>query len=127
MSSEQKTILHIDDDDDIRTIAQMSLESIGGYNVVSCNGYHEAAEKLTEHTPDFILVDVMMPDVDGPETLRLLRKNHNMEGVPVAFMTAKIMDSEIQKLKDLQINGIIKKPFEPMDLCNQIQEMLNKV
>ena len=127
MPSEQKIILHIDDDDDIRTIAKMSLESIGGYNVISCNGYQQAIEKLEEQTPDFILVDVMMPDLDGPQTLNLLRQNYNMKGVPVAFMTAKIMDSEIQKLENLQINGVIKNPFEPIDLCNQIQEILNNI
>jgi len=118
-----QTIMHIDDDEDIRMIAKMSLEALGGYSVISCDGYTQAAEALQDTIPDFILIDVMMPDIDGPETLKKLRQDHNLTDTHVAFMTAKIMDSEIKKLEDLGVNGIIKKPFDPNDLCTKIQKM----
>jgi len=116
-------ILHIDDDSDIRTIVKMSLESLGGYEVISCNSCDTALKELEMQIPDFILIDVMMPEVDGPETLNTIRKQDKFKNIPVAFMTAKIMDSEIERLRQRDINGIIKKPFDPSELCAQIQKI----
>ena len=115
-------ILHIDDDTDIRAIAKMSLETLGGYEVISCHSCDAALKELETHTPDFILIDVMMPEIDGPETLDIIRKQEKFRNIPVAFMTAKIMDSEIERLRQRDINGIIKKPFNPTDLCSDIQK-----
>jgi len=116
-------ILHIDDDNDIRAIAKMSLETLGGYEVISCNSCNSALKELENHTPDFILIDVMMPEIDGPETLEIIRKQDKFKDIPVVFMTAKIMDSEIERLRQRDINGIIKKPFDPSELCSQIQKI----
>jgi CheY-like chemotaxis protein len=118
-----KKILHIDDDADIRTITKMSLETIGGYDVISCHSCKAALPELENYTPDFVLIDVMMPEIDGPETLDILRKQEKLKQTPIAFMTAKIMDSEIERLNKRDINGIIKKPFDPSDLCLQVQKI----
>lgn len=118
------TILHIDDDDDIRSIAAMSLETLGGFDVISCNGYESAREALKNNKPDFIIIDVMMPNIDGPETLKRLREEDLTSDAPVAFMTAKIMESELQRLEQLNINGIIKKPFDPSTICDEIREIV---
>ena len=94
--------------------------------MTSCHSCESALKELESLTPDFILIDVMMPEIDGPETLDIIRKQDKFKDIPVAFMTAKIMDSEIERLRQKNINGIIKKPFDPSELCTQIQKIWDK-
>jgi CheY-like chemotaxis protein len=114
-------ILCVEDEPDIQAIARMALETVGGFTVETCISGKEAVEKAPGFGPDLILLDVMMPGMDGPETLLALRALPGFEALPVIFMTAKAMASEIQKYKDLGALDVIPKPFNPMTLSDQIK------
>jgi CheY-like chemotaxis protein len=124
MGTPSKHILLIDDEDDIREVASMSLETVAGWRV-TCARSGEEGVKLAERTePDAILLDVMMPDQDGPQTLRLLRQNGKTKNIPVLFLTAKVQAIERQRLKDLGASGTLAKPFDPMKLADEISQTL---
>jgi CheY-like chemotaxis protein len=114
-------ILCVEDEPDIQAIARMALETVGGFTVETCISGKEAVRKAPGFAPDLILLDVMMPGMDGPETLLALRALPGFEDLPVIFMTAKAMASEIQKYKDLGALDVIPKPFNPMTLSDQIK------
>ena len=116
-----KNILYAEDEDDIRAIAQIALEDIGLFTVRYCiNGKH-ALEQAKSFTPDLILLDVMMPEMDGPTTLAELRKITDFSDIPAIFMTAKIQVNEIEEYKALGAIDVIAKPFDPMTLAETIQ------
>ena len=124
MGTPSKHILLIDDEDDIREVAAMSLQTVAGWRV-TCASSGEEGIKLAEHAaPDAILLDVMMPDQDGPQTLRLLRQNAKTKGIPVLFLTAKVQAFERQRLKDIGASGTLAKPFDPMKLADEISQTL---
>ena len=116
-------ILLVDDEPDIRIIAQKSLEAIGGYTVESCIDGNDAISKVAGFNPDLILMDVMMPGKDGPATLAALREDMEWRGVPVVFMTARIQKGEIEEYLSLGAAGVIEKPFDPMTLSSKIQHI----
>lgn len=116
-------ILYVEDDPDIQAIAKMAMELMGGYQVEVCSSGRQAVEKVKALTPDFILLDVMMPDLDGPQTLQAIRKLEAVRNVPVAFMTARTQESEINNLLALGAIGVIAKPFDPMTLADQIRQL----
>lgn len=117
-------ILLIDDEDDIRTIAEMSLGTVGGFEVVLAeNGRRGVALALSEK-PDAILLDVMMPGMDGPTTLATIRSNSQAGGIPIIFMTAKIQSKEREAYLALGAAGVIPKPFDPMTLATDIKAIL---
>ncbi len=114
-------VLCIDDDSDILEIAQMALEDVGGLRV-TCMGDGDAAVAAAPGLrPDFILIDVMMPGMDGPSVLKGLRARAELAAVPVAFMTARIQDAEVRDYLDLGADGVISKPFDPMTLPSEIR------
>ena len=124
MGMPSKHILLIDDEDDIREVAAMSLETVAGWRV-TCASSGEEGIRLAEHAaPDAILLDVMMPDQDGPQTLRLLRQNAKTKSIPVLFLTAKVQAFERQRLKDIGASGTLAKPFDPMKLADEISQTL---
>ena len=127
MKTALKRILLVDDEQDIRTIAQVSLESLGGFIIEQCADGDEAMIKVEEFTPELILMDVMMPGKDGPATLLELREIEHMEKVPIVFMTARVQKSEIDEYLKLGAVAVISKPFDPMALPDQIQEIWQKV
>jgi Response regulators consisting of a CheY-like receiver domain and a winged-helix DNA-binding domain len=112
--------MHVEDDPDIREITRMSLELVGGFEVVQFNCGVEAIENIPAQVPDMILLDVMMPVMDGMETLKKLREIAGYEDVPVIFVTAKTSRADFSHLRDLGAQDIILKPFEPMELPNQL-------
>lgn len=118
-------ILHVEDDPDIREIAQMALEVVGGLEVVQCASGAEALEAAPSSAPDLILLDVMMPGMSGDETLLALRKMPQFADTPAIFMTAKAQQSEVERLKDLGAKAVITKPFDPMTLADQILAVWN--
>ena len=118
-----KRILHIEDEPDIRAIAKLTLEGLGGYEVESCGSGADALVRAPDFRPDLVLLDVMMPGMDGPMTLSELRKLPNCAAVPVVFMTAKAQASEIEKFLSLGAVDVIIKPFDPQALCVQIGEI----
>ena len=124
--AELKQILCIDDDQDILAVAQMALEMVGGFRVITgCDG-RKASTLAKEVAADLILLDVMMPEVDGPATLALLQADPQVAPIPVIFMTAKIQPAEIQHYLELGAAGVIAKPFDPMVLAEQIRGIWEK-
>ena len=118
-------ILCVEDEPDIQAITKLALETVGGFTIETCSSGREALLRAPEFGPDLILLDVMMPGMDGPETLHALRALPGFEATPVIFMTAKAMASEIQKYKDLGALDVIPKPFDPMTLSDQIKAIWN--
>lgn len=117
-------ILLIDDEDDIRTVAQMSLQMVGGFEVSEADGGEAGLEKAKEILPDLILLDAMMPGLDGPSTLARLREIPECKDITVVFLTAKAQRSEIERLGSLDVSGVMTKPFDPMELPNQVRQYL---
>ena len=117
-----KQILVIDDDNDIQEVTRLSLELTENWIVLGANGGAAGALLALSAAPDAILLDVMMPDMDGPSTLRLLQQQRAT--IPVIFLTAKAQPADRQKFMQLGVKGIISKPFDPLTLGSQIREML---
>ncbi len=118
--AELKTILCVDDEPDVLAVAQMCLETVGEFTVLTASNGAEAIEKASTHLPDAILLDVMMPGMDGPSTLQSLRAMPALNGIPIIFMTARVRQPEIDEYKNLGGDGVIAKPFDPMQLSAQI-------
>jgi CheY-like chemotaxis protein len=116
-------ILYVEDEPDIRAIAKLALETVGGLIVELCSSGQEALEKVNGFKPDLILLDVMMPGMDGPTTMETLRKNGTTATLPIAFMTAKVQASEIQRYTDMGAIGVIAKPFDPMQLAETVKRL----
>lgn len=116
-------ILYVEDDIDIQTVARMALELVGGYTLEVCSSGEEAISKGPAFSPDLILLDVMMPGMDGPTTLENLRKFPELKNTTAIFMTAKVMPSDVQRYKDLGAADVIPKPFDPMTLAQQVHEI----
>lgn len=117
-------ILYVEDEPDIRTIARISLETFGGLHVRMCSSGKEALAVVGEFAPDCILLDVMMPDMDGPTVLKTLRQMPACAHIPVIFMTAKVQPSEVAQYKEIGALGVIPKPFDPMKLAQTVLQML---
>jgi CheY-like chemotaxis protein len=120
----QHKILIIDDEDDIREVAALSLESVAGWEVVSANSGAQGLARAIEHQPDAILLDVMMPGMDGPTTFRELRKNPTTARIPVLLLTAKVHSSDQRRFADLGVEAVLFKPFDPLTLSTQIAAVL---
>lgn len=116
-----KKILYAEDEPDIQAVAQMALENIGGFETVLCNSGIEAVEVAPNAAPDLILLDVMMPGLDGTETLKQLREIDSLKDTPVIFLTAKAMPSEVERFKAIGALDVIAKPFNPLTLSDQIR------
>jgi two-component system OmpR family response regulator len=114
-------VLYVEDDPDIQMVAQMALEVVGGLTLRSCSSGREAVLAAIDYTPDLILLDVMMPDMDGPATLAALRKLPRTATTPVVFMTAKVQAAEVSHYRSLGAVGVIAKPFDPMLLAQQVR------
>ena len=123
MTPTLNTILYVEDEPDIRTVAQLALETVGGFTLRVCGSGEEAVEIGPAFKPDLILLDVMMPGMDGPTTLAALRKHPSLQDTPVIFMTAKVQPSEIQQYRDLGALDVIAKPFDPMMLAEQVRNI----
>ena len=116
-------VLLVEDDADIRTIATLALETVGGLVLQACASGPEALERAPQFAPQLLLLDVMMPGMDGPTTLARLRELPAARDVPVIFMTAKVQASEVEQYKALGALGVISKPFDPMALAGQVQAL----
>ena len=122
--AELRTIVLIDDEPDIRTIGRLSLERVGGWTVHAAASGTQGIAAAREHRPELILLDVMMPGMDGPETLSHLRQIPGLEATPVIFVTAKAMPSEIEHFISLGALGVIVKPFDPEAICDEISALV---
>ena len=116
-------ILYVEDEPDIRTVAMMALEELGGFQVIECAEGSAALAAAPGAGADLILLDVMMPGMDGLATLRALREMPHTASTPVIFMTAKVQAAEIAQCRALGALGIIAKPFDPMELPLEIRRI----
>ena len=119
-------ILYAEDEPDILEIATMALETLGGFTVLSYTSGNDALEAAPRFQPDMILLDVMMPGMDGPGLLKALRRLPGFETTPVVFITAKVMEAEIERYKEMGALDVIEKPFDPETLPDQILAIWNK-
>ncbi len=117
-------VMYVEDDPDIRAIAEIALQDVGGFTARLCESGAQALAVAPAFGPELVLLDVMMPGMDGPETLQALRELPDMGHVPVIFMTARLQRSEIDEYRALGAVGVIPKPFDPMTLAEQIAEIL---
>lgn len=121
MSPTLQHILCVDDEPDILEVAQLSLEAVGGFRVTCLNSGVEAVAKAAAIKPDLILLDVMMPGLDGPSTLQALRKLPELAHVPIVFMTARVQPAEVKKYLEIGAIGVTAKPFDAMALAGEIR------
>ncbi|MEA1988495.1 MAG: response regulator [Pseudomonadota bacterium] len=121
--AELQKILYAEDEPDIQSIAQMALEMMGGYTLKLCQNGQQALESAEEFAPDLILLDVMMPTMDGPAALKAMRKIPALANTPVIFMTAKVQHDEIESYKALGAIDVIAKPFDPMTLPETVKTL----
>ena len=119
-----RKILVIDDEDDIREVAALSLETVAGWEVILASSGAQGVARAVEQRPDAILLDVMMPGMDGPSTFRELRKNPATAGIPVLLLTAKVRGTDQRRFADLGVEAVLFKPFDPLTLSTQIAEAL---
>lgn len=119
-----KHILIIDDEDDIREVAQLTLEAVGGWQISTAASGSEGLKKAEAEQPDAILLDVMMPEMDGIATFNKLQANPHTEKIPVVLLTAKVQSSDQRRFAELGITGVVPKPFDPMTLTDQVAEVL---
>jgi two-component system OmpR family response regulator len=126
MSATLRHLLCIDDEEDILQVAKLSLEMVGGFQVSICRGSKDAVGEASRLQPDMILLDVMMPERDGPATLEALRANPATAAIPVVFMTAKVQPAEVTHYLGLGAVGVVSKPFDPMTLPDQIKALWSK-
>jgi len=117
-------VLVIDDEPDIRRIARLGLARVGGMDVIEAGGGAEGLAKARAERPDAILLDVMMPGLDGPTTLARLREDPETAGIPVVFLTAKAIAAEVERLKSGGAAGVLTKPFDPMTLARDLRAVL---
>ncbi|HSD59460.1 MAG TPA: response regulator [Burkholderiales bacterium] len=121
--AELKRVLHVDDDPDILAVTRMALEKIGGMMLRQCARGGEAPAAAIEFAPDLIVLDVMMPDMDGAATLKALRALPATAAIPVVFMTAKAQPEERASLLGLGALGVIVKPFNPLTLPDELRRI----
>ncbi len=119
-----KQILMIDDEIDIQTVARIGLTIIGGWQVITASSGQEGIQQAKQHHPDAILLDVMMPDMDGLATISALKADSDTQAIPVVFLTAKSKASDRQKFYEIGAQGVINKPFDPTTLASQISGFL---
>lgn len=117
-----QTVLYVEDDPDIREIATLALQDVGGLTVSICESGAAALQAVDRFAPQFLLLDVMMPEMDGPETLKALRAQGSVsDDMAVAFMTAKVHPEELARYRELGVANVIPKPFDPMTLADDLR------
>lgn len=116
-----KKILYAEDEPDVQTVVELTIQTMSDYQVKICNNGKKLLECVNEYNPDLIILDIMMPEMDGPTTFRHLKLNESTKDIPVIFMTAKAQVHEVEIFKETGAIGVITKPFDPMNLCDEIQ------
>ena len=121
MTSELSRILYVEDEPDIQAVTKLALEEIGGFTIEVCSDGNEALARAEAFAPDLMLLDVMMPGMDGPTTLKALREIAALKQTPAIFMTAKVQPHEVEEYKRIGAIEVIAKPFDPMTLSDNIK------
>ncbi|MFY9936213.1 MAG: response regulator [Silvibacterium sp.] len=120
----QRRILIIDDEDDIRQVAALSLEMVAGWEVVTASSGTQGIRRAQDEKPDAILLDVMMPGMDGPTTFQELRKIPGIARIPVILLTAKVQGADQKRFANLGVSAVLFKPFDPLTLAQQMSDAL---
>jgi two-component system, OmpR family, alkaline phosphatase synthesis response regulator PhoP len=120
-----KKVLVVDDESDIREVAKLCLEINSNWEVITAESGHMGLEVATAERPDAILLDVMMPDMDGLATLAKLQKNRKTKDIPVILLTAKVQATQEDRYQTLGIAAVLAKPFDPINLAGQIASILS--
>lgn len=115
-----KTILYVDDEPDIREVVELSLGLAADLSIHTCDSGLRALDIIPQVSPDLVLLDVMMPGLDGPATLQRMRADTRLSHIPVVFMTAKAMPQEVARFREMGAVAVIAKPFDPMALSDQV-------
>ena len=121
--SELTKILYVEDEPDIQAVASIALKDVGGFTIEVCSSGKEALEKAASFNPDLLLLDVMMPEMDGPSTLVALRKLPEITNTPAIFMTAKVQTHEVEHFKSIGAIDVVAKPFDPMTLAQTLRDI----
>ncbi|MFN6541517.1 MAG: response regulator [Nostoc sp. EkiNYC01] len=119
-----RSILIVDDEEDVQAIAKLGLEMGAGWNVLTACSGREALNIAANFKLDVILLDMMMPDMDGRATLQQLKANPTTQSIPVILLSAKVQDSDRDSFTDLDVAAVFAKPFRPLKLAAQISEAL---
>ncbi|PCK02918.1 MAG: hypothetical protein COA42_21825 [Alteromonadaceae bacterium] len=119
-------IMLVEDEADIRKIVEIALKNVGGFEVALCESGALAVDIATTFNPDLILLDAMMPEMDGPATLKALRANDNTKNIPIMFITAILAQQEREAFKAMGAIEVIAKPFDPMTLASQVRTLWNQ-
>ena len=119
-----KRILVIDNEPYIQEVTQISLETVASWEVLTASSGKEGLVVAERQQPDAILLDVMMPDMDGPTTFQQLQNNLLTRRIPVILLTAKVQDSDRRRYQEMGMTATIAKPFDPLQLASQIAEVL---
>lgn len=126
MSAKLTRILYVEDEPDIQMVARLALEALGGFIVEICNSGDEALQRAPGFQPQLLLLDVMMPGMDGPSTLKMIHTLPQFANTPVIFMTAKVQPGEVAGYKALGAVDVIPKPFDPMTLASRVQDIWDR-
>jgi len=121
---ERKRVLIVDDESDIREVASLSLDAVGGCRVTTAESGREGIEKAAAEQPDAILLDVMMPEMDGPTTFGLLQGDPATREIPVVLLTAKVNAADRTRFEELGVAAVLPKPFDPMTLSAELAAVL---
>lgn len=113
-------ILLADDEPDILEISRIALESVGGFEVSVCSSGKGLLDRISEFEPDLIVVDVLMPDMTGPEIFEEIRRRPEFDEIPVIYLTGVIQEEELEDLRKTGVADVILKPFDPMTLADRI-------
>lgn len=119
-------ILLVEDEEDIQAVARLALQAVGGFEVEICGSGAEALVRAPVVKPDLILLDCMMPGMDGPATFRALRDREETKSIPVIFMTARVQPHEIRQYRDMGALGVIPKPFDPITLADKVRNIFEE-
>lgn len=120
-------ILLADDEPDILEISRIALETVGGFDVSVCSSGRALLERLTEFEPDLVIVDVLMPDMTGPEVFEEIRRRPEYNAIPVVYLTGVIQKHELESLRETGVADVILKPFDPMKLADRINRIWEDV
>ncbi|MGL5509793.1 MAG: response regulator [Microcoleaceae cyanobacterium] len=123
--NQPKTVLVVDDEGGVREIIKFSLEAIAGWHVITADCGEAGINQAIQVHPDAIILDVMMPNMDGPTTFKNLQANAQTKNIPTILLTAKAQSSERQELMAIGVTGVLTKPFQPIDLIEGIKKLLN--
>lgn len=126
MTESLTTVIFVEDEPDIQEVARLALQDVGGLEVRTCDSGAEALAAAEEAPPDLVLLDVMMPGMDGLATLAALQSNPRTRDIPVIFVSAKVQPGEIESYLQNGVIGVIPKPFDPMTLAEQVRDLWRK-